>query len=831
MRTGWVRRGDGAKRVAMTIGLVLLACLGSSPGTQALDDEDVRVSGRVVDVTTKQPVSGAMVYVRDWRAVCDAEGRFFITLPAGRWTLEAAANRYQPSMQPVDACVRCRPEVEILLVPAQLVAEHVEISASVNGGSDLVATTPVRPAEVLNAAGAFENVFRVLQTLPGVTSTGEMSSRLSVRGGGPDQNMTVMDGVEIHNPYRLYGLVSAFNPETVEGFELSTGAFSAQYGDRLSSILTIDNRNGSTATLATGSVGLSLTDGNAILEGRIPGGRGSWLVTARRTWYDLVAQRFSKDDNELPSFTDFQARIAADLGGGRSLTLSGLRSRERSNMQYTEDYDSGVLDTLTHNDLLAATLFLPLGARLSSRTIAAYYDNTDDLAVDGSFRDTMRRSNSPYDDLGFSRSQVRGSLARTVRDRSLRQELSFRPFGSHVLGLGFERHDLETSERLGIDLQGRPDEGLRQSSLNYDARRSYLRYGAWLYDRFHLGGRLDVEAGLRYDDSRINEVRELTPRLSATLRLSSATRLRAAFGVHTQSPGYEKLFQADYALDLSQKGPLKLDNERATHYVLGLEHDLAPGFTARVEGFYKDFDRLIVGRQETAQELQQRLAAYDFPEALAASVPRSAMITAEPVNDGRGRAYGFDVFLARRPTSSDTRVTGWLAYTYTSADRQAYGRTYPFDYEQPHALSLVANVRVTQRLELSLTGRFASGFPRTAPLGVYVTGVLDPATGRIVPEHDKDGALVYAIDYGGVQNLNGSRQPWYGRVDFRATFVPRWGKGRWRFYVDVINVLGRNNGLEKDELAYDPAAALPKIVSKQEGGFPLMPSFGIHVRF
>ncbi len=831
MRTGWVRRGDGAKRVGMTIGLVLLACLGSSPGTQALDDEDVRVSGRVVDVTTKQPVSGAMVYVRDWRAVCDAEGRFFITLPAGRWTLEAAANRYQPSMQPVDACVRCRPEVEILLVPAQLVAEHVEISASVNGGSDLVATTPVRPAEVLNAAGAFENVFRVLQTLPGVTSTGEMSSRLSVRGGGPDQNMTVMDGVEIHNPYRLYGLVSAFNPETVEGFELSTGAFSAQYGDRLSSILTIDNRNGSSAALATGSVGLSLTDGNAILEGRIPGGRGSWLVTARRTWYDLVAQRFSKDDNELPSFTDFQARIAADLGGGRSLTLSGLRSRERSNMQYTEDYDSGVLDTLTHNDLLAATLFLPLGARLSSRTIAAYSDNTDDLAVDGSFRDTMRRSNSPYDDLGFSRSQVRGSLARTVRDRSLRQELSFRPFGSHVLGLGFERHDLETSERLGIDLQGRPDEGLRQSSLNYDARRSYLRYGAWLYDRFHLGGRLDVEAGLRYDDSRINEVRELTPRLSATLRLSSATRLRAAFGVHTQSPGYEKLFQADYALDLSQKGPLKLDNERATHYVLGLEHDLAPGFTARVEGFYKDFDRLIVGRQETAQELQQRLAAYDFPEALAASVPRSAMITAEPVNDGRGRAYGFDVFLARRPTSSDTRVTGWLAYTYTSADRQAYGRTYPFDYEQPHALSLVANVRVTQRLELSLTGRFASGFPRTAPLGVYVTGVLDPATGRIVPEHDKDGALVYAIDYGGVQNLNGSRQPWYGRVDFRATFVPRWGKGRWRFYVDVINVLGRNNGLEKDELAYDPAAALPKIVSKQEGGFPLMPSFGTHVRF
>ncbi len=837
MNIGWRGFGGKAKQAFLGLGLAALACLAPA-GAQALDEVDVPVIGRVVDAGTRQPVPGAVVYVRDWRAVCDPDGRFFLTLPEGRWTIEAAASRYQPGTLPVEACAGCRPEVEIPLVPVHFVEERVEVSASVNGGSDLAATTPVRPAEVLNAAGAFENVFRVLQTLPGVTGTGEMSSRLSVRGGGPDQNMTVMDGVEIHNPYRLYGLVSAFNPETVQGFELATGAFSAQYGDRLSSILTIENRSGNTSSLARGSVGLSLTDGNAILEGRIPGGRGSWLITARRTWYDLVAERFTDDDNELPAFTDFQARLALDLGGGRSLTLSGLRSRERSDMEFSEDFDSGVVSSTTRNDLMAATLFLPFGARVSSRTIAALYDNTDDFDVDGSFRDTMRRSNTPYDDVAFSQETVAGTLARKVRDRSLRQELTFRPFGSHVLGLGFELHDLATSEHLAIDVAGRPDEGLRQVSLSYDARRSHLRYGGWLYDRFHIGSRIDVEAGLRFDESRINEIRELMPRLSLSARLSSGTRLRGAFGVHTQSPGYEKLFQADYALDLSQKGPLKLDNERARHYVIGLERDLAAGLTARVEGFYKQFERLIVGRQETPEELERRLAFYDFPAELAASVPRSAMITAEPVNDGSGRAYGFDVFVARRPTSSRTRLTGWLAYTYTSANRRAYGRTYPFDYEQPHSLSLVANFRASQRLELSLTGRFASGFPRTAPLGLYATGVVDEAdadgdgvTAEIVPERDADGGLVYAVDYGGVDNLNRARRPWYGRVDFRATFVPRWGKGRWRFYVDVINVLGRNNGLEREELAYDAEAFLPKTVTEKDSGFPLMPSFGVHVRF
>ena len=99
-----------------------------------------------------------------------------------------------------------------------------------------------------SVAGAGENIYRVLQTLPGVAAVNDFDSRLSVRGGGPDQNLTMMDGVEIHNPYRLFGLTSAFNPETVANFELITGGFNAQYGDRLSSILIVDNRPGSTAT-------------------------------------------------------------------------------------------------------------------------------------------------------------------------------------------------------------------------------------------------------------------------------------------------------------------------------------------------------------------------------------------------------------------------------------------------------------------------------------------------------------------------------------------------------------------------------------------------------
>ena len=154
-------------------------------------------------------------------------------------------------------------------------------------------------------AGAVDNVFRVLQTLPGVSATDEFGSRLTVRGGGPDQNLTVMDGVEIHNPYRLFGLTSAFNPETVERFELTAGGFGPQYGDRLSSILTIDNRAGTRARAFAGTTSLSVTDANIVTEGRLP--HGSWLVTGRRTYYDLFAERVT--DADLPSFGDLQSKV------------------------------------------------------------------------------------------------------------------------------------------------------------------------------------------------------------------------------------------------------------------------------------------------------------------------------------------------------------------------------------------------------------------------------------------------------------------------------------------------------------------------------------------
>ncbi|MDO8834638.1 MAG: TonB-dependent receptor, partial [Vicinamibacterales bacterium] len=364
------------------------------------------VAGRILNATTSKPVAAASIAAGNTRTASDATGRFAIELAPGPWTIAVTADGYLTERVVVVVPARGQADIELLLVPERVLEEEVSVTAPAVAAVSAPATLPVRPLEVTSVAGGGENIFRVLQTMPGVTGTDDFGSRLSVRGGGPDQNLTMMDGVEIHNPYRLWGLTSAFNPETVADFELTAGAFSAKYGDRLSSLLVVNNRAGSSVHPLTGSAALSLTDTNVVFEGALPKERGSWIVTGRRTYYDLIAERFT--DNDLPSFSDLQGRATWKLGAGRALTFFGLRSREATDASFDvpEESATGSVFTRARNDLGAATFATTFGTRAWSRTVASVYETTDRVDFGGSFRDNSRRSNAP-DDLGaFDQSSI-----------------------------------------------------------------------------------------------------------------------------------------------------------------------------------------------------------------------------------------------------------------------------------------------------------------------------------------------------------------------------------------------------------------------------------------
>jgi len=827
-------------RAACLAAAVLLAvALASEP---ALGQRVPNVAGRVVDAFSMGPIAGARVTAGSVNAITDRDGRFSLALPRGPVRLTVTADGHLPEqldMTVADQAI----SVEVLLLSRSQFKEDVVVTAGLRPVTTAPSTIEVSPLAVRSIAGAAENIFRTIQTLPGVNATEDFGSRLSVRGGGPDQNLTVMDGVEIHDPYRLFGLTSAFNPETVENFEFVAGGFSPKYGDRLSSILLIENRPGTQAKSFAGSFSLALTDTNAVVEGNLPGNmKGSWIVSARRTYYDLVANRIV--GTTLPAFADVQGKASWEMRPGQRLSLFVLSSREKTDAQFEQDSSASNLGlgNRASNDLVSLSLASTLGARVSSRTIASWYNYKDSLDAAGDIRDEASRSNAPGDE-AFGRANVAFARNLGVRDLSLREEAAISASPTHLVETGGEVHvlntlwgwdisgDRNTNEANGSSVQG----GVGLPS-QLDSRQQSVRAGAWVFDRIQATPRLRIDPGLRVDWNGVAGETILSPRVSAQIDVGRGFVVRASAGLFTQSPGYEKLLQSDYFVDLTSARQLSLTSERSVHLLGALEREFAPGLVARVEGYYKSFNGLIVGRLETPAETAARVALYDYPAGLQSSVPREPQIMSDPVNGADGAAYGFDLYVAHQPSSASERFAGWGSYTWGRATVNSYGRRSPFDYDRRHALSLIGTYRMKRWLELAASARVASGFPYDPVLGLVVAASpVNDESGNLVkyvPEVDANGLYVWTTTKGGVENLNTATLPLFARVDVRATFKPSWWSSRWQFYVEVINVLNRDNaGSFNPVLSYNPGSDRPAVTYEPQGSFPLLPSLGIRCRF
>ena len=824
--------------------LVLLSVAGltSSASAQPPAAQAERlIAGIIRDAKTGVPLPGVTVSAGDRRTVTDVEGRFTLRVAAGLVSIEVSAEGFYPLTTPIDVTLSDATETELLLVPRTGFASTVDVVAAPPPTTSPSAVV-VTPAEVLRTPGALDNVFRTLQTLPGVAAAEEFSSRLAVRGGAPDQNLTVMDGVEIHDPYRLFGLTSAFNPETISRFELATGGFSVKYGDRLSSLLVIENREGTRRERFNGSGSLSITDANVVLEGGLPGGaNGSWLFSGRRTYYDLVASRVA--DQEFPRFADLQAKAVWELAPGRLLSVFGLRSRQDAALDIDSDDARGEFNDNTNNDLISVRLDATGGGTARSHTIVAYSNSASTFGVNGAFENRSQRANTAEEN--FDVATVVFDRDLSLRDVSVRQEVDW-TLGAHVVEAGGEWHRLGTGlsfvilgDRNPAAANGSSQQGGAGLPDSLQSVRDVSRGGLWLLDRWQAAPALALEAGIRLDRSGINGDTRLSPRMTGTWSLDSRTRLRGAAGRYTQSPGYEKLVQSDYVLDLTGDQVDRLRSEQAVQVSGGLERDIAAGTSVRIEGYYKASSHLLIGRLETDSERQDRLAQYDFPPDLASNVPVDPIITSTPTNDGSGRAYGFDLFVSRTAAPASARVRGWASYTWGRAERESYGRVYPFEYDRRHAFAAVGSYRLSNRWEVSATTRLATGFPRTPPLGVRIASEADlmdrDGDGNReerVPALDAAAQTIYAVDFGGVDNLNTARLPMFARVDLRITWRPRGAQSGWELFGEIINLLNRQNaGALEAVLEYDPASDRPKIVEQRDQGIPRIPTVGFRFRF
>jgi hypothetical protein len=820
-----------------------------------------KLKGKVSDGSTAIPSVNIIILNTSFGTATKINGTYEISgIPTGNYEARFSAIGFESRTFNVEIEANKITELNVELKIKTIELQSVEITdLKIQDQRDtrtsLIDLDP-RDAKIL--AGAAEDVFRTLQSLPGVLAPNDFSSQLIVRGSGPDQNLIILDDVEVFNPYRLYGVVSMFNPDAVQDVNLISGGFPAKYGDRLSAVLDVTNREGTISKNLGGMVNISIVDANLVLEGKNPFNfRGSWLFNTRRTYYDLIIEPFVKnaglvDDNtSFPNFYDLQAKLVIGPYNGHKFLFNGILSRDAVNIVSGKERntpDSIGVYNITNNDLASAAWHFAPNKNILNKVIVSWYKNNGTTDFDSQILDpSLNRS-------AFENT-IPDTLAPYLLQFSFGGEFIYKKYSvddkftyllkDHIFEAGVGADFMQTTIDFRFDL----DEQL-QAVLNSNPQfrsaiddlkdiQNFNRYRAYLQDNFRISEKLTFQPGLRLDYYNILTKAYLAPRISMSYAFDQLTTLRAVWGLYYQSPGYEKLRDQGVLYDLSDRYTETLVAEKAAHYVFGIERWLSGEWSARVEAYYKDFDNLY---------LPQKLQGDRFyTEPIPGKDPRYASgwtlpatfsgdsLTQIPINASFGEAYGFEFFLSKRNTFYESRFSGWVSYAIAYANRYEDGLKYPFNFDQRHTVNIVLNYQMNNWLEFGVRWQYGSGFPISQPSGVKPRIILvdqdldgTPETPVIATRklnNGGDNPVIFDVDFAD-RKLN-SRKPVYHRLDFRVNAFAHWWDLDWTIYLDIINLYNRSNVIGYDYYVTEDL----QLARETTTMLPIIPTLGFSVRF
>lgn len=821
------------------------------------------LSGKVSDING--PIPSANIFFVDTKigTSTDVNGKYRIqNIKSGEYEVRFSAVGYETKILDVNILPDQNTELNIELRETVIEIQSVEVTGmKLQEQSDTrTSLIDLNPKNAKILPGAAEDVLRTLQSLPGVLAPNDFSSQLVVRGSGPDQNLIIMDDVEIFNPYRLYGVVSMFNPDAVSDVNLISGGFPAKYGDRLSAVLDVTNREGDVNRNLKGSINASIIDANIVLEGKNPFNlKGSWLVNSRRTYYDLVIEPFVKsaglvDDNtSFPNFYDFQTKLVFGPFNGHKFLLNGIISRDGVDVVSGKERntpDSVGVFNITRNDIVSTAWHYAPSKNYLNKVIVSWYKNNGTTDFDSQILDPS-----------ISRKDFEGTIPDTIKPYLLgfkfNGDFDYRKitvddkftylWNENVFEAGAGIDFMETTMNFNFDLDPAleaifaANPRFRASLSDLKDIKNYNRYRVFAQNNFKISEKLFLNPGLRFDYYDLLDKAYIAPRLSFSYAIDDLTTLRGVWGIYYQSPGYEKLRDQNILFDLSDRYTKNLNAEKAIHYVIGIERWLTSEWSLRFESYYKDFTDLIVQKKIMGTTFVTELIpgrdprkSYNWTSPVAI---KSDSLTQIPVNNSYGEAYGFEFFLSKRNVMSDSKLSGWVSYALAYANRFEDGIKLPFRFDQTHTFNLVLNYDFNSWFNVGVRWQYGTGFPYSEPVGIKPRVVYEDKNGDGVPETpvistrksynvpNSEGEVIFDVDFG--NNKFNSRKPAYHRMDVRFNFLAKFWNLDWVFYLDVVNVYNRKNVVNYD---YYITGDL-KLGRDQNNMFPILPTFGISVKF
>ncbi|MEO8167963.1 MAG: TonB-dependent receptor, partial [bacterium] len=687
--------------------------------TQTLAQSPAGTIIGIVTTENNEPATNATVTLDETKlgAISAEDGRFIIAnVPAGLYKIKVRLIGYEQDEMPT-VKVRSGDTARVMISLRQNDIEMSPVLVTGNRRQSAEDTRPsvtsMTPREAKYLPGAAEDVLRGLQALPGVTSVSDFSSQLVIRGSGPDQNLIMIDGFEVINPYRLYGVVSMFNPETVSEISLQTGGFAAQYGDRLSAVIDVKNREGRTDVPFATKLNFSLTNLNLIFEGKLPFEGSSYLLSLRRTYYDLIlgpvlkSAKVIQGDAALPNFRDLQFKAGIPLGESNKLLFNFLTSRDGVSVISGSDRnraDSVSVSDQAYNTMFGTTWQINPSRDVLLNTQLSWYRNSGAGLFDGTFVDPSHNDgNVPrLDSLVtlFVRFGVQYSYV--YEKSSFSQKLVWNT-GRHTIESGYGADFLRTDFTRYFEID--------QDLKNFISQRGFVvptnqtevvrfnRYNLFAQDRITLGESWFVQPGFRVDYYPfLNTKVYVSPRVNVSYKVSETATLRAAYGKYVQSPGMEKqIFQ--FRVTFNDETYRTLQAEAATHYVLGFDKMINASWQFKTETYFKSFNNVIVPQKLQGSKwysVQTGDSIFTRRGWTTPSRVKNDSLTYRPVNGATGKSYGIEFVLQKIRSQTSDRFSGWVSYALSYARRERDGITSAFQFDQRHAVNIVGNQRLSE---------------------------------------------------------------------------------------------------------------------------------------
>lgn len=627
-----------------------------------------------------------------------------------------------------------------------------------------------------------DDAIRMLKVLPGV-SGGDFSAALNIRGGRREEAQLTIDGAEIHNAFHfrdIDGALSVLDTNLVESIDFTTGGMTVDLGDTMSGAVGLQTRRPLAGDDYHHGVGISFVSAYGRSSGNFGGERGSWLISARRGFLDVLTKRVVEDDEQLtPRYTDVFAAVGYDIGERTALNARCMLSDD--DLKFYTDDDNDNIDSAGkgHSMHLWLTLDHEFSDALRSRTLfaaASVRQTRDAVGTED------RRAGTVHSDNDF-------------RFLDLRQDWSWELSETQMprWGFNFGDHRGEYDYSLFSSIFDPlitpvPIDTQYDTRMDVDMRKAGV-YAAW---RTRLTPQFTAELGVRWDGYRYGgeaDFGAVSPRVNAVYAVGDAGEIRAAWGVMHQPQAVNELQVEDGVTRFFAP-------ERVRQAVIGYTQRFSHGLSARLDVYDKAYEELRP-RFENALDSVQLI-----PEGAADRIR---------IDAPEARARGVELTLRR---AAERGLAGWISLGWARAEDFDDGEWRPRSWEQRESMSFGGSW-TGARWNLALAGMLHSGTPTTS-LGIEATPL--PGGG-----YDVEGE---------VGPRNGDRLGSYARVDMRVNRDVSMESGKLTLYLEITNLLNRRNDCCVEDYRVRPGRGGAPALEVEVGSWlPLLPSFGFQWEF